>query len=162
MLRPYGCKLRLLLVGLCVTCGGCSWETRYSAGGRPYFVHLGTGASSWTAPWGDEWLPHYGWEVRRDFAGRRYFVDHNTMTTTWADPRIKWAEMSGLATMTATCPDQVAKKDKAEPGAVPTSRAEARRLLDAKPQVGLQLLSLLGQAGGLQEPLGPLPDAARL
>lgn len=72
-------------------------ERRTTPQGQVYFLHTGTGVSTWHDPriprdfavpeeeLGD--LPE-GWEVRHTANGRLYFVDHNTKTTQFTDPRL--------------------------------------------------------------------------
>ncbi|KAJ8302932.1 hypothetical protein KUTeg_019328 [Tegillarca granosa] len=61
-----------------------SWETRYDAQNRPYYVDHNTRTTTWERP---QPLP-YGWERRFDPRGRPYYVDHNTRTTTWQRPNL--------------------------------------------------------------------------
>lgn len=63
----------------------CSWEMRFDAFGRQYYVDHNTKSTSWERP---QPLPA-GWELRRDNRGRIYYVDHNTRTTTWQRPNVE-------------------------------------------------------------------------
>lgn len=62
-----------------------SWEMRFDAYGRQYYVDHNTKSTSWERP---QPLPA-GWELRRDNRGRIYYVDHNTRTTTWQRPNVE-------------------------------------------------------------------------
>ena len=70
-------------------------EQRTTPQGQVYFIHRGTGVSTWHDPrfrnldvdpseLGS--LPD-GWEIRFTSHGRRYFVDHVNRTTQFTDPR---------------------------------------------------------------------------
>lgn len=71
-------------------------EQRTTPQGQVYFIHRGTGVSTWHDPrfrnlevdpteLGS--LPD-GWEIRYTPHGRRYFVDHVNRTTQFTDPRL--------------------------------------------------------------------------
>ncbi|KAN0081673.1 hypothetical protein V8E55_009297 [Tylopilus felleus] len=67
-----------------------SWERRFDAKGRPYFVNHSTRTTTWVCPVplsdADDLLPD-GWEERRTAKGRPYFVHQRTRSTTMVDPR---------------------------------------------------------------------------